>query len=120
MRCKRKPMYRSLFLNGNRLYMPSNSYSTAVPLFFSACASSRPLMSLGANCVVMLRGHIQGSPNRIQSHSILVVPRIRGLSEFAGRHIYDWHPKRPCYCWAGVCLLFLPCRKFGLCLQLPT
>jgi hypothetical protein len=38
-----------------------------VPLFFSACASSRPLMSLGANCVVMLRGHIQGSPNRIVS-----------------------------------------------------
>jgi hypothetical protein len=27
-------------------------------------------MSLGANCVVMLRGHIQGSPNRIQFHSI--------------------------------------------------
>jgi hypothetical protein len=71
IRCTLKPMCRSLFLNGNRLYMSSNSYSTAVPLFFFACASSRPLNVPGGQ----LRRDVEGThpgltqPNTVSQHT---------------------------------------------------
>lgn len=98
-------LYAESVLNVNGLYVSSDSYSTAMFLFFSSCASSRPLMSLGANCVVMLRGHPGFTqPNTVSQHT----PRIRGLSEFARGNISDSHPKRPYYCWPALGLRFFP------------